>query len=86
MTHYVLIAQSRLDASAQERLQIAYPAHYQIADNAWVIKSNGSSEDISKTIFPRDEKETASIRHAVFRISAWWGFHSRKFWEWMTVD
>ncbi len=86
MINYVLIADSPLDASVQERLQTVYTNHYQIADNVWVIKSNGSSEEISRTIFPREEKATEDIRHVVFRVSAWWGFHSRKLWEWMIVE
>lgn len=84
MSKYVLVAQKPLSDTEQERLQSAYPDHYQIADNAWVITTEEATQNISQLIFPREgEQKRARVTHVVFLVSAYWGFHNRKLWEWM---
>jgi hypothetical protein len=91
MPLYALItAEPLTDAAALERLK-SFENKRQFAPNVWVIavKNGQTTKDISEAILPRattagtGDLDLKPIRHAVFRIDSWWGFHDRSLWEWL---
>lgn len=84
MSLYLLLTQEALHGTqALTRLPVLYADNQQIADNAWIIKSDQSSEEISNALFPRGD-ETTIRSHMVVRITAYYGWYARSLWEWMS--
>jgi hypothetical protein len=83
MVLYLLVTQQSIEGTkALLRLPSLYPDHRAVAENAWVIRSEQTSQEISDALFPRgDETEVKS--HIIVGISAFWGWHDRGLWEWM---
>ena len=80
MPKYVLILEDKASLDEQG-LSSHYRVFHQIDSYAWAIQTNDSSQQISETLFPRDENGNAP-RHIVLRVDAWWGFYNRALWEW----
>jgi hypothetical protein len=63
-----------------------YPDSRAVADNVWAVRSEASTREISESLFPRGSagEEVSAPRHVVFRTDAWFGWHARDLWEWIT--
>lgn len=85
MADYVLIVDSEENlVEIGDRVKENFDDFRDIADNAWVIRSTTTtSKGISETLFGESPRGEGSGRHAVFRFTAFWGFHSRNIWEWL---
>jgi hypothetical protein len=67
------------------RLLAEYPENRQLADNAWLIRSNQTTKQISHALFPRDENGATAKGHVVLRTDAWSGWNDRDLWEWLSA-
>jgi hypothetical protein len=89
MPLYTLITEKEItDQAALDRLQNLYEDNKKVAANAWVINAKvGTTKDISEAIFPRQsgtgDQDLPAVKHVLFKIESWWGFHDRTFWEWL---
>lgn len=85
MADYVLVVDSIENLSDIEaRVASSFGDYRPIAENAFVIRSKSTtSQGISEKIFGESQGEDRVERHAVFRFTAYWGFHDRDLWEWL---
>lgn len=79
MAVHILVLQQSANPTTLQKLEVAYPTKYKIANNVWAIKSAQTSKEISDALSLSELKVT----HVVFKISAWWGLYQREFWEWV---
>jgi hypothetical protein len=83
---YVLILRNPTDRDkALARLGACFKDFKEIAPNAWIIKASLGSENISRTLFPRDESGKPDVLHITFLTSSWWGYHNKQIWEWLSL-
>ena len=84
---YVLILRNPVDRDkALGRLEACFKGYFkEIAPNAWIIKASLGSENISRTLFPRDESGKTEVLHMTFVTSSWWGYHNKQIWEWLNL-
>jgi len=92
MAIYVVVVDSaELAAPNLARLEELYPNHKKLAPNVWALKTNELTKKISEDIFllGEDGKPLPGAppvtRHVVVRIDAYWGFHDRTLWEWLSI-
>ena len=81
MPTYVIV--TKIPNQVPPRLRELFPDTYPIAVNAWIVRSEAGTREISEALFPQDE-DRGAVEHVVVRFDAYWGNHDQPLWEWIS--
>lgn len=84
MASFIIVAKAA-PAGIRESLSRSFGEYREVSPAAWLVKSSLlDTQQISQVLFPRDEKGNAAVAHIVFRLDAFWGWHDKGIWEWLS--
>lgn len=66
------------------QLQEAYPQHFGLSERLFLVRSDGTAENVAKSVGIFEGESGAS--GIVFKLNAaYWGFAKRSVWEWLAA-
>lgn len=83
MTIFAIIAPAANDA-LKKAVESHFPKHLEFSPGQFVVAVEGMTAQ--QVVLQIDGKDGTKGKFVVFSVAAYWGYHDKTLWEWLTVN